>query len=83
MILGDDMNAGNITHELSQLSNLEGLYLSNNNISGYDLLNIIYVIVWLEQGEFLLNLRCCQSFHILILVAITSQVANLSLTWMI
>jgi Leucine-rich repeat (LRR) protein len=28
------MNAGNIPHELSQLSNLQGLYLQNNNLSG-------------------------------------------------
>ena len=75
------MNAGNIPNELSQLSNLQRLLLNNNNLSGNDFLNIIYCIVWLEQGEFLLNSRCCQSFHIFILVTIkASQVANLSLT---
>ena len=33
---GDDMNSGNIPIELSQLSNLEVLLLSNNNLSGND-----------------------------------------------
>ena len=32
--LGDDMITGNIPKELSQLSNLHGLYLNNSNLSG-------------------------------------------------
>jgi len=47
----DDVNAGNIPHELSQLSNLQMLGLSNNNLSGNYLFNINYCIVWLEQGS--------------------------------
>jgi hypothetical protein len=35
----DDDNAGNILHELSQLSSLRVLHLNNNNLSGesYDI----------------------------------------------
>jgi hypothetical protein len=55
------VTAGNIPNELSQLSCLQELFLNNNNLSGNDFFNI-YGIVWLEQGEVLLNSQCCQSF---------------------
>ena len=61
---GDDMNAGNIPIELSQLSNLNALYLNNNNLSGNELFLFVKCIVRLVQGKFLLNSRCCQGFHI-------------------
>jgi hypothetical protein len=38
----DDVNVGNIPHELSQLSSLQWLYLSDNNLSGesYDAISV-------------------------------------------